>query len=433
MKYKVFIKQCGNPRRAAMIAEALARRSGITPDAIRSALTEKALCIKHGADSHEAMELKGEFEAAGAEVEFVPDEVPRFLGPVDVDKDGDFENVPGRILTEEEFMERLKYRMDIFTIRKDTRFRRIEAACLLAGIASGMWLTKQEIATVAGPDFYAKIPKEFTAKMVDAQQVSAALRPPRQAPKNKTTAAASNKRTLNNGHSTFSSRGHDVVGDPREHVTRTGVLGLISGKITGKSMASADIFGQGGFASNIDAIIQGTNGLKTGGEAGVGRKGETGIGYGPGVYGKMSDVSDLGVDNIIASLLPSIEGLKLARPEYKNDQLKITEPVIIPGVGVAVGGRSRASITRVVLQNIMVLRYAYNKRLREKPGLKGKITCKFAIDEFGKIVFCEMTESTMTDPLLEAEVVAKIRTWVFEKIDKLGDVTEVVYPFAFSQ
>jgi len=40
-----------------------------------------------------------------------------------------------------------------------------------------------------------------------------------------------------------------------------------------------------------------------------------------------------------------------------------------------------------------------------------------------------MIESTMIDPLLEAEVVAKIRTWVFEKIDKPGDVTEVVYPF----
>ena len=427
MNYKVFIKQCGNPGRAAVIAEALARRSGIMPDAIRSALTEKALCIKHGADSREAMELKEEFEAAGAEVEFVPDEAPRCPGPLD-DND-DFDDVPGRILTEEEFMERLKYRMDIFTIKRDERFRRIEAACLLAGIASGMWLTKQEIATVAGPDFYAKIPKEFTVKVVDVQQVCVA----RQAPKNKTPAAASNKKTFNSGHSTFTGHGHDVVGDPREHVTRIGVLGLISGKITGKSIASADIFGQGGFASNIDAIIQGTNGLKTGGEAGVGRKGVTGIGYGPGVYGEMSDVGDLGVDNIIASLLPSIGDLKLARPEHKNGQLKIAEPAIIPGVGVAVGGRSRASITRVVLQNIMVLRYAYNKRLREKPGLKGKITCKFAIDEFGKIIFCEMTESTMTDPLLEAEVLAKIRTWVFEKIDKPGDVTEVVYPFAFSQ
>jgi hypothetical protein len=88
---------------------------------------------------------------------------------------------------------------------------------------------------------------------------------------------------------------------------------------------------------------------------------------------------------------------------------------------------------RVVMQNLAALRYAYNKRLREKPGLKGKITCKFAIDEFGKVIFCEVVNSDMDDSTLEADIIDKIKRWVFEKIDKPGDVTEVVYPFAFSQ
>jgi hypothetical protein len=39
----------------------------------------------------------------------------------------------------------------------------------------------------------------------------------------------------------------------------------------------------------------------------------------------------------------------------------------------------------------------------------------------------------MADSELETTVVGKIRLWVFEKIDKPGDVTEVVYPFVFSQ
>jgi TonB family protein len=85
------------------------------------------------------------------------------------------------------------------------------------------------------------------------------------------------------------------------------------------------------------------------------------------------------------------------------------------------------------MQNIAALRYAYNKRLREKPGLKGKITVKFAIDEFGKVIFASVVESTMGDSELETIVVDKIKRWVFEKIDKPGDVTEVVYPFVFSQ
>jgi TonB family protein len=110
--------------------------------------------------------------------------------------------------------------------------------------------------------------------------------------------------------------------------------------------------------------------------------------------------------------------------------LQISAPEFTKG-GALTGGRSRASIMRVVMQNLAALRYAYNQRLREKPGLKGKITVKFAIDEFGKIIFCQVVSSTMDDPSLEETVTAKIKRWVFEKIDKPGDVTEVVYPFVF--
>jgi hypothetical protein len=39
----------------------------------------------------------------------------------------------------------------------------------------------------------------------------------------------------------------------------------------------------------------------------------------------------------------------------------------------------------------------------------------------------------MGDSELESLIAAKIKLWVFEKIDKPGDVTEVVYPFVFSQ
>ncbi|HRU32811.1 MAG TPA: hypothetical protein P5310_05310, partial [bacterium] len=45
-------------------------------------------------------------------------------------------------------------------------------------------------------------------------------------------------------------------GDPRARVTHKGVLGIISGQIKGKSVASADIFGKGGFATDIDAILR---------------------------------------------------------------------------------------------------------------------------------------------------------------------------------
>jgi len=428
MNYKVLIKQCDNPRRAAVIAEEVARRAGVAPEAVRLALLENAICIKQRAQQREAMLLKEAFEAVGAEVDFVEEMAPPNSQLID---DEELEDVDGRILTEEEFMERLNGRMDIFRVEKDDRLRRIEAACLVAGIASGIWMTKHEMALAVDTDFYAKIPQELAVHMLKPQEVAAVLQPKKPEPKNTNVAVSSEKKTLTKNHSTGQGGEHGGGGDPRERVTKKGVLGLLSGKVTGKSIASADIFGQGGFATDIDAIIAGSNGLKQGGGGGVGRLKEKGIGYGSGAGSGMGGSG--GIEDIMGSLMPSASDLKLAHHEFKHTLLDLTGPQAIPTSGIMIGGRSRASIMRVVMQNITALRYAYNKRLREKPSLKGKITCKFAIDEFGKIVFCEMTESTIFDPMLEAEIVAKIRAWVFDKIDKPGDITEVVYPFAFSQ
>jgi hypothetical protein len=49
-----------------------------------------------------------------------------------------------------------------------------------------------------------------------------------------------------------------------------------------RGVESADVFGKGGFATDIDAILSGVGGLKAGGDGGVGRKGVAGIVYGSG-------------------------------------------------------------------------------------------------------------------------------------------------------
>jgi TonB family protein len=95
--------------------------------------------------------------------------------------------------------------------------------------------------------------------------------------------------------------------------------------------------------------------------------------------------------------------------------------------------RSKASIMEVVMINLGYLRFAYNWRLRQKSGIKGRITVKFAIDEYGKVIFSKIVGSTVHDQTLESDVVKVIRSWEFCPINKPGDVTEVVYPFDFSQ
>lgn len=438
MKYKVLIRKCGDPQRASRIAEEIARWSGSTPEVVFGVITQKPVCIRKEAEQNEAMRLKGQFEAVGAEVELVPvggeagvvppvvQRQPAAAKPAGSDDDDDDED--GRVLTDEEYAQRMRERADIFKTDGDRRLQYIELVCLILAVITGIYLSTREIVQVAS-DFFEKIPEERVAKLVK-EELPATLQKQKEEEKKKEEEKLNDKKKLKPTKNKGAGGMQGGGGDPRARVTQKGVLGIISGQIKGKSVASADIFGKGGFATDIDAILQGVGGLKAGGSGGVGRKGVAGIGYGAGYGSGFGGSGSGGIDDLIGGLMGGDggDGLNLK----KRGSLKISAPEFTKG-GALTGGRSKASIMRVVMQNLAALRYAYNKRLREKPGLKGKITVKFAIDEFGKVIFCQVVESTMADSELEQTVTSKIRLWVFEKIDKPGDVTEVVYPFVFSQ
>jgi len=116
----------------------------------------------------------------------------------------------------------------------------------------------------------------------------------------------------------------------------------------------------------------------------------------------------------------------------KQGGIPISSPDFVKG-GALTGARSKGSVMRVVMQNMAALRYAYNRRCREKLGLSGTITVKFAIDESGKVTYAQVVGSTVNDSTLENTVVNRVASWIFETVDKAGDITEVTYPFAFSQ
>jgi Ca-activated chloride channel family protein len=183
------------------------------------------------------------------------------------------------------------------------------------------------------------------------------------------------------------------------------------GMIRGSATSSAQSYSNGGSATGIDAILNGLGGLQSC-KSGAGKNGTAGIGYGAG-YGSGVGGSGSGLD------------LK------KRGALKISAPEFLKG-GNLTGARSKESIMRIVMQNLAALRYTYNKRLRDVPGLKGKVSIKFKIDHLGKVINCEVVSTTLYDTMLENEIVEKIKRWQFEKIDKADDITEVVYPFVFS-
>lgn len=101
--------------------------------------------------------------------------------------------------------------------------------------------------------------------------------------------------------------------------------------------------------------------------------------------------------------------------------------------GLDQGARSKADIMRTVRSNLASLKYAYRRRLKANPAIGEKITLKWAIDEFGNVLYCSIIESKLNDPVFEKVILQKIRSWAFGKINVPGDVTEVTYPFLFTK
>jgi TonB family protein len=145
----------------------------------------------------------------------------------------------------------------------------------------------------------------------------------------------------------------------------------------------------------------------------------------------MSQINDklnkIKIDSIDNDIISSTAYISLRYAENYGYNIKSIDSIIYGQI------RSKGSIMRTVMSNLKYLRYAYNWRLRQKPGLKGKISIKFAINSQGKIIYCKNIQSTMNDPLLEKDVEKIVSKWEFCPINSRIDVTEVVYPFVFSQ
>src|SRR5512133_116050 len=286
MKYKITIRKCADPGRAQEIAQGIAKWSGSSPDVVLKVIVEKPVCIKREAEEEEALRIKSQFEVYGAEVDLIPLQEEEFalssLPPAAVaapvaaraaaptqaysapasqkrvhqpvqaqnsswDEDDEDEQ-EGRLLTDEEFTELLKRRPDIFYFESSSRLRNMTLASVIFGIGFGFWMTHVEFVNVA-TDFYEKLPEERTAKFVTAAELPKTLEEKKKEDKKKDAdIQTEDKKRLKPKPTKGGGGTSGGGGDPRARVTQKGVLGIVSGAVKGKTVASADIFGKGGFA-----------------------------------------------------------------------------------------------------------------------------------------------------------------------------------------
>ena len=94
--------------------------------------------------------------------------------------------------------------------------------------------------------------------------------------------------------------------------------------------------------------------------------------------------------------------------------------------------RSSASILAVIRSHAPGLRHLYNTYLRTQPGMRGKVTLRFAIAPSGQVVDVGLESSTTDAPGFDKLVAEKVMAWRFEPVKGIGN-DMVTVPFNFSE
>ena len=104
--------------------------------------------------------------------------------------------------------------------------------------------------------------------------------------------------------------------------------------------------------------------------------------------------------------------------------------VRLMGSSTVTGHVDASVIRRVVLRRVAALRACYERQLRVKPGLAGKLVVKWTIDERGRVKDVEIVEDTLNDEAVASCVTRIVRRMRFPR-PAGGQETQITYPFVF--
>lgn len=207
-------------------------------------------------------------------------------------------------------------------------------------------------------------------------------------------------------------------------VASKGLLGIIGGTGTANAKPSTiiDALVDKGLVADLNNIIGGGTNLKVG-------KNNTKDAEDP-----LDQLIGTGGSGGIDDILASLDNTESAVPSVKlkkETKIDIVKPRATAGEAEAVGDRSEESVFAKVNARQGQITYIYNKYLKIKPTLRGKVTIEFVIAANGTVKSARVIESTLNYPPMERELVALIKRLKFEPI-AFGDVT-FVFPFQFAR
>ena len=94
------------------------------------------------------------------------------------------------------------------------------------------------------------------------------------------------------------------------------------------------------------------------------------------------------------------------------------------------GSVDKESIRRVIREHLVQVRHCYEKELKVKPGLAGKLVLQWEIGAGGQVLSSQVNRSV--DPQVDACMLETLKTWRFPPPPAGTPRVQVIYPFVFS-
>ncbi|OGS37137.1 MAG: hypothetical protein A2293_15775 [Elusimicrobia bacterium RIFOXYB2_FULL_49_7] len=204
-----------------------------------------------------------------------------------------------------------------------------------------------------------------------------------------------------------------------QELRTSGMLALLTGKGPSRSMgrSAVDVLG-GASVKNVDldAALKNVSGIRR--------------------AGSEADMQvQLTTKKVVASEKVSIEQYvqSFGSKDKSLDKLgsiEITKPKTV-GTASTSAKRDDRVIGDYVKTNMRSIKAAYDRLLKNKPDLAGKITIRFTIESSGRVVDVEVVESSMEDSELIDKIIRVVRNWRFPEISESEGSVTVNFPFIF--
>jgi TonB family protein len=214
----------------------------------------------------------------------------------------------------------------------------------------------------------------------------------------------------------------------QERITKAAVLSILSGKgpgSAGKAVGRQGRSGGDGFAGfgDLDARLGNLEGLTKI----DGKKGDFTQDGSPPPRTKGEDVAATsGIDKLVkgfenakSSAISKIGVTEVEKPEAMDRSAKFT------------GNRSATEVASFINKKQSMVSMLYEERLKSNPALEGKVTVIIVIEEDGTVsnVSILRSETTLDDPDFTAELLRRIKRWIFPPSG--GGPVEMKSPFVF--